>query len=458
MDPSTIAALATPPGTGAISIIRLSGPRALEIAAAIFKPASPATPFESHRLVYGRVIDPQGGRVLDEVLLSVMRGPRSYTREDVVEINAHGGRHAARAILELAVRAGARLAEPGEFTRRAFLNGRIDLTQAEAVCDLIRARSARSLEASAALLTGRLREKLEYIQVVIQELWALVEAGIDFPEDAAEAADTGAVRRRIAAEVAAPLAGLIRNTIEGRPIRDGVAVAIVGRPNVGKSSLMNRLLGKERSIVTEVPGTTRDVVEDRFYLEGLEFYLQDTAGLHPSPDMVERIGMAKTLESSGLSDLVLLVIEAHRPIGVEDRRIYEQVGSKPLILILNKIDLWQGPGDGTDLPAGWRTHPCVRLSALTGSGIDELRSELVRTACDDLPATDALIPNLRQKSLMERALAAATAADADLERNAGPELVAVNLTLAADCIAEILGTRAGAEILDAIFSRFCIGK
>ena len=458
MDEPTIAALATPPGNGAISIIRLSGPRALEIAAALFKPSSPPKPFESHRLTYGHVVDPAGGRVLDEVLLAVMRGPRSYTREDVVEINAHGGHHAARVILELVVRAGARLADPGEFTRRAFLNGRIDLTQAEAVCDLIRARSERSLEASVALLTGRLREKLLYIQSVVEELRALVEAGIDFPEDAPEAIDTVGMRRRIAAEVVGPLAELIRNTIEGRAIRNGVAVAIVGRPNVGKSSLMNRLLGKERSIVTEVPGTTRDVVEDRFYLEGVEFYLQDTAGLHASPDLVEKIGMAKTLESSGRSDLVLLVVEAHRPIVDGDHRIYEQVGSKPLILVMNKIDLRPGRGDGAELPASWQAHPCVRLSALTGSGIDALRSELVGAACGDLPAPDALIPNLRQKTLMERALVAAKAAGADIERHAGPELVAVNLTLASDCIAEILGTRAGADVLDAIFSRFCIGK
>ncbi len=458
MDESTIAALATPSGTGAISIIRLSGPGALQIAAAIFRPSSTPKPFESHRLTYGHVVDPAGGRVLDEVLLSVMRAPRSYTREDVVEINAHGGHHAARAILELVVREGARLAEPGEFTRRAFLNGRIDLTQAEAVCDLIRARSARSLEASAALLTGRLRKKLELIQNVIIEMRVSIEAGIDFPEDASEAIDGGVMRRRIAAEVVGPLEGLIRNTIEGRAIRDGVAVTIVGRPNVGKSSLMNRLLGKERSIVTAVPGTTRDVVEDRFYLEGLEFYLQDTAGLHPSPDLVEKIGMAKTLESSGQSDLVLLVVEAHRPIGVEDHRIYEQVGAKPMILVLNKIDLWEGPGDGADLPERWQAHPRVRLSALTGSGIDDLRSELVRTAGDDLPAPDALIPNLRQKVLMEQASAAAKAADADLARQAGPELVAVNLTLAADCLAEIMGTHAGVDILGAIFSRFCIGK
>ncbi len=458
MDESTIAALATPPGTGAIGIIRLSGPRALPIAAAIFRPAATPEPFESHRLTYGHVVDPAGGRVLDEVLLSVMRGPRSYTREDVVEINAHGGYHAARVILELVVREGARLAEPGEFTRRAFINGRIDLTQAEAVCDLIRARSERSLEASAALLTGKLRNKLELIQNVIKEMRVVIEACIDFPEDATEAIDAGLMRRRIAAEVAVPLKGLIRNTIEGRAIRDGVAVTIVGRPNVGKSSLMNRLLGKERSIVTAVPGTTRDVVEDRFYLEGLEFYLQDTAGLHPSPDLVEKIGMAKALESSGQSDLVLLVAEAHRPIGVEDHRVYEQVVTKPLILVLNKIDLWQGPGDGADLPESWQAHPHVRLSALTGSGIDELRSELVRTAGGDLPASGALIPNLRQKALMERALNAAAAADADLERHAGPELVAVNLSLAADCLAEIMGTRGGADILDAIFSRFCIGK
>jgi tRNA modification GTPase len=402
MDGSTIAAVATPPGAGAISIIRLSGPRAVPIAAAVFRAGSPTSAggpelasgngfgprdlgsaehdrpaFKSHRLYYGHVVDPIEGRILDEVLLSVMRAPRSYTREDVVEINAHGGQRAARAILELLVREGARLAEPGEFTRRAFLNGRIDLTQAEAVCDLIRARSERSREASALLLSGELRKNIKQIQMVLTESRAALEAWIDFPEDGLEPIDSKAIGRRLTEEVVDPLEALVRNSIEGRVARDGVAIAILGRPNVGKSSLMNRLLGKERSIVTEVPGTTRDVVEDSFHFQGIEFRLQDTAGLHPTPDPVEKIGMAKSLESSGRSDVVILVVEAHRPIGGDELRIREKIGPKPLIVALNKIDLWPGPGDGARLPDSWRVHSRVRLSALTGAGIDDLLAELV---------------------------------------------------------------------------------
>lgn len=463
LDDSTIAAVATPPGHGAISIIRLSGPGALPIAAAIFRPPGGAFStsefFESHRLYYGHVVDPKGGRVLDEVLLSVMRGPRSYTREDVVEINAHGGHHAARAILELVVREGARLSEPGEFTRRAFLNGRIDLTQAEAVCDVIQARSQRSLEASAALLVGGLRLKLNKIQDVINEIRIVLEAGIDFPEDVPETVDSAALGRRISEGVMAPLQHLIRNHIDGRTIREGLAVTIMGRPNVGKSSLMNRLLEKDRSIVTDLPGTTRDVVQESTSIDGVVFHLRDTAGLHRSPDPVESIGMAKTRESAEESDLAILVVEAHQPIGAEDVQVYEMIGSKPRIVVLNKIDLWTRPGDGAGLPANWRENRCLPASALTGAGIEELRAELHRTAVGGIaePA-ETLIPNLRQKGLMESCLSAATAAVEDLSRKADPELVAVHVSMASDLLGEILGTHAKADTLEGIFSRFCIGK
>jgi tRNA modification GTPase len=463
LDDSTIAAVATPPGPGAISIIRLSGPRALSIAAAIFRPPGggffASKFFESHRLYYGHVVDPKGDRTLDEVLLSVMRGPRSYTREDVVEINAHGGHHAARAILELVVREGARLSEPGEFTCRAFLNGRIDLTQAEAVCDVIQARSQRSLEASVALLGGGLRLKLLKIQDVINEIRIALEAGIDFPEDVPETVDSAALRRRISEGVVAPLQLLIRNSIDGRTIREGLAVTIMGRPNVGKSSLMNRLLEKDRSIVTDLPGTTRDVVQDSTAIDGVVFHLQDTAGLHRSPDPVESIGMAKTRESAEEADLVILVVEAHRPVGAEEIRIFEMIGSKPRIVVMNKVDLWTGPGDGAALPANWRENRCLSVSALTGAGIEELRAELYRAAVGGIAETaETLIPNLRQKGLMQSSLSAAMAAAEDLSRKAAPELVAVSVGLAANFLGEILGSHARAEILDGIFSRFCIGK
>lgn len=396
---------------------------------------------------------------MDEVLLSVMRGPRSYTCEDVVEINAHGGHQAARAILDLVLNQGARLAAPGEFTRRAFLNGRIDLTQAEAVCELIQARSERSLEASAALLSGGLGLKIKKIQIVIDEIRVVIESSIDFPEEVPEMVGADSLSRRILEDVVDPLQRLIRNHIDGRAIRDGVAVAILGRPNVGKSSLMNRLLGKDRSIVTPLPGTTRDVVGESISIEGLEFYLQDTAGLHRSPDPVEGIGMQKALESAETSDLFILVVEAPRPLGPEDIRIYEMVGPKPCIVVINKIDLLTGSGGGAGLPPSWHENRCHSVSALTGEGIDALRAELYRTAAGNVEQTaGTLIPNLRQKGLMERALAAATAAAEDLARNAAPELVAVNVALASDCLGEILGTDAGADILDGIFSRFCIGK
>ncbi len=464
MDDSTIAAVATPPGSGGIGIIRVSGRNAIPIAAALFRASlagtgtkPPRSQFESHRLYHGYVVDPAGGRVMDEVLLSVMIAPRSYTREDVVEINAHGGHQAARAILELVLNQGARLAEPGEFTRRAFLNGRIDLTQAEAVCDLIQARSQRALEAAAALLTGGLKLKIQQIQNVINDIQIAIEAAIDFPEEVALDAEN--LKRRISEDVIAPLQALIRNCIAGRTIREGLSVTIMGRPNVGKSSLMNRLLAKDRSIVTDLPGTTRDVVQESTAIEGVVFHLQDTAGLHRSPDPVESIGMAKAIESADEADLVLLVVEAHRPVGPEDIRIFELVGTKPCIVALNKSDLQSGPAACPDLPESWRANRCLAVSALTGEGIEALRAQLHQAAVGGAAKSlGELIPNLRQKGLMERCLAAAAAAAQDLARQAAPELVAVNIGLAADCLGEIAGTHAKADILNGIFERFCIGK
>jgi tRNA modification GTPase len=466
-DSCTIAAIATPAGIGGISIIRVSGPNAVPIAAVLFQPCArkpgnrfSGASFESHHLYYGHIVDPASNRTIDEVLLSVMKAPRSYTREDVVEINAHGGPVAVRSILKAVLSQGARLAEPGEFTRRAFINGRIDLTQAEAVADLINARSERSLSSAAAQLEGGLRQEVQTIMTFCLDLLVRLEAGIDFPEDVDELIDTRETVAGLQKHMITPLERLIHNHVQGRIIHEGLKVTIVGRPNVGKSSLMNRLLARERVIVTPYPGTTRDVIEDTLIVQGVPVMLRDTAGLHLSHDPVETLGMAKTLEHSGSADLVLFVLEAHRLLGEEDLRVYEWIRSRPMLIVLNKIDLLNESAAEAEIPDDWPRERCVRISALNGQGVEELLERIIQTATGEsgLEVSGTVIPNLRQKELLERSLASSEAAAINVANGSTPELIAIHLTQAADGLREILGTTVKVDILDAIFSRFCIGK
>ncbi len=466
---STIAAVATPAGTGGISIIRISGPRSIPIAASIFQPAANAgrdksSPLNlgSHRLHYGYICDDRSGRAVDEVLVAVMRSPRSYTREDVVEINCHGGPAAVRAVLDLVLRKGARLAEPGEFTRRAFLNGRIDLTQAEAVIDVINARTHQSIEVAAAQVTGIFRKEIERIRSSLIEILVHNEAVIDFPEEEnVEQGPSGFSQAlSLRHDAILPLAELLRNYHEGRAIREGFSVAIVGRPNVGKSSLMNRLLSNERAIVTPYPGTTRDAIEDELVIQGVVISLWDTAGLHESVDPVEAIGMQKTFERAEQADLILFVLEAHRPLAAEDFEIYRKIASKPIVFVLNKIDLADGCSPVDPTPVDWAESSRAPVSALTGIGIEALREMISKNVRGDgcLQAAAATIPNLRQKVLLEGCLEAIEAAVLGLEKRDSPELVDIHLRQALDRLDEILGNKVKVEIIDAIFSRFCIGK
>jgi tRNA modification GTPase len=467
---STIAAVASPAGTGGISIIRISGPSSIPIAASIFRSASkkdsrqpPPDSLASHRLYYGHIFDHHAGRALDEVLLGVMRAPRSYTREDVVEVNCHGGPAAVRAILDLILRKGARLAEPGEFTRRAFLNGRIDLTQAEAVIDIINARTDQAFEAAVVQANGALRQELERVREALIEILTRNEAAIDFPEeeDVGPDDDASQMAQSLRQNAVRAMEQLLHNYRDGRSIREGLTVAIVGRPNVGKSSLMNRLLGRERAIVTPHPGTTRDAIEDELVLKGVSVRLWDTAGLHQdSADPVEAIGIQKSLDCIDHSDLLLFVLEAHRPVAAEDIAIYSKIRSRPLVFVLNKVDLVAGSLRPCRYP--WDQADCasVSVSALTGRGLEDLRGTILKHAGGDgcLEKVPAVIPNLRQKSLIEECLRSAEAAAERLGNHESPELVDVYLKQAIDKIDEILGSGAKTDIIDRIFSRFCIGK
>lgn len=467
MDDSTIAAIATPAGSGGISIIKISGSRAIPIASALFHGSSPtirnaAQPvdFQSHRLYHGHIIDPASGVSIDEVLLSVMRAPHSYTCEDVVEINSHGSPAAVQAILEIVLRTGARLAEPGEFTRRAFLNGRIDLTQAEAVIDLINARSARALEIFTAQLNGALRQEVLNLRSVCVELLSRIEAGIDFPEDVEENFDGPAMSRHVHEQVIEPIRRLIRLHADGRPIRDGLTVAIAGRPNVGKSSLMNRLLCKERSIVTQFPGTTRDAIEDILVIKGVPVSVWDTAGLQEPGDPVESIGIQKTWERCEQADLILFVLEAHKPLSEDDFRILSKIWSRPVVCVFNKIDLLEKTGREPELPPDWSHFRSVSVSALKGMGLDELRAAIIQSASSEhvLDGAGKIMPNLRQKAVLERCAEAAEEAAGCIEGGGTPEIVAIHFKEVVDFLDEVLGARVKTDILENIFSRFCIGK
>ena len=475
MDNSTIVAPATAPGKGGIGIVKISGPKAIAIAGKIFLPVKKRFPSDteadsippqiltgyaqSHCLYYGSIVDPQSRQIIDEVLLAVMRAPRTYTCEDVVEINAHGGPVAVQAILNLVVRQGAQIAQPGEFTKRAFLNGRIDLTQAEAIIDLINARTDKSLKAAAAQVEGRLKSEVETIRNFMVDLMAHNEAAIDFPEEVEDTVAAEVWVPRLHQHVLNPLKQLLRQHTDGKIIKEGIRIAIVGRPNVGKSSLFNRLVQKDRAIVTAIPGTTRDVIEELLNIQGVPVLITDTAGLHESMDPVETIGMEKTLEHLNGCDLVLLMLEADHPLTSADQKVYEYIHLKPKIVVYNKIDLLNG-NKKSALPTNWSIRDQVEISARYDQGIDVLKDKILLAVSGKNPIDigEEIIPNLRHKNLLEVSLAAAEDIVRGLASGITPELSAITIQEAIDALGEILGQNVKIDVLDRIFSEFCIGK
>ncbi|MBI5583761.1 MAG: tRNA uridine-5-carboxymethylaminomethyl(34) synthesis GTPase MnmE [Deltaproteobacteria bacterium] len=455
----TIAALSTPSGEGGIGLIRLSGSRALEIARKIFTPRRVSAPLETHRLILGDLHDPRSGLVLDEVLLTYMQAPRTYTREDVVEINCHSGPLVLKKILELLVHEGSRLAEPGEFTLRAFLNGRLDLTRAEGVIDLIQAKSDQALNQATRLLKGELHEKIKAQQEVLLSLLAQLEAAIDFPEEEVEIIEPGSWIRELTEEALDPLDKLIQAYEEGRPYREGVSLVIVGKPNVGKSSLLNRLLREERALVTPVPGTTRDTIEETLLLRGIPFRIIDTAGLHSSADEVEQAGMARTRRKIEEAQLLLFMIDRSTPLDERDRRLYDEIKDRPHWLLLNKTDLPAAVEEG-ELAAVFPRTLSLALSARTGAGLDRLKNQVGEWFLRDHPreTVPALVPNLRQKIILEKVWAALEEAREEMEKRVSPEFVALFLQQALDELGNLIGKTTPDDVLEQIFSRFCIGK
>ena len=452
----TIAAISTPIGEGALAVIRLSGPQALAIADQAFFPlgksSSKPSAAASHTVHYGQI--QRGGQVIDEVLLTVLRAPRTFTREPMVEISCHGGILTAKLVLDTLLEQGARLALPGEFTRRAFLHGRIDLTQAEAVADLIAARTELAMNAAQAQLSGKLSARINQARDELMRTLAHVEAHIDFPDEDIEPETVALLAARLRS-AAAFLAGLLATAREGRILRQGVRAAISGKPNVGKSSLLNQLLGHDRAIVSPIPGTTRDTIEETASIRGIPIRFIDTAGLREAGDLIESEGIRRSRKTVAEAELILHVFDAQESWSAQDEEHLRRVGRKKSILVRNKIDLPHPLLAPAELGA-----PVVDVSALTGEGIEALKTEikqLIWSGKADGEMVEVMI-NSRHQNALQRTSTALAAALAALEANEGLEIVAMELRIATNAVGEIVGKTTTEDLLDSIFSQFCLGK
>jgi tRNA modification GTPase len=452
----TIAAIATPIGEGGLAVIRISGPQALQVADRCFTPAGKASLKPSaaptHTLHYGHVT--QNGRSVDEVLLAVLRAPRTFTREDVVEITCHGGILPARSVLDAVLAQGARLAEPGEFTRRAFLNGRLDLAQAEAVADLIHSRTELALRAAHEQLAGKLSQRIRDLRDDMIKTLAHVEAHIDFPEEDIAPDTREQLLNRLERGVSF-MDDLLRTAHEGQILRRGIRAAIVGRPNAGKSSLLNQLLGHERAIVSPIPGTTRDTIEETANIRGLPVVFVDTAGLREARDEIEVEGIRRSRQSLQNAEFILHVFDVSEPLTPADEAYLAEFSGKKRILVLNKIDLPVRLRLPDDAKA-----PVVEVCCLTGKGIESLKDtikELIWSGEIKAEMLQVMI-NSRHQDALNRARAAATRTITALRAGESLELVAVDLRIAVNAVGEVVGQTTTEDLLDMIFSQFCIGK
>jgi tRNA modification GTPase len=462
-DRDTIAAISTPMGEGGIGIVRASGPLALAIADRLFQSSRRTKPstFPSHTLHQGFIIDPERGEKVDEVLLAIMRSPHSYTAEDIIEINGHGGLVPLLRILELVLEEGARLADPGEFTRRAFLNGRIDLAQAEAVLEIIRAKSERGLKLAMRHLDGTLSRRIKELRGRLLSLSAEVEAAIDFPEEDLQILSEAGMEKEME-EVLQELRGLTSSFQEGRLFQEGIVTALIGRSNVGKSSLFNALLQRERAIVTPYPGTTRDSLEEVLSLEGLPFRLIDTAGMRRDEsrlDLAEQEGVERGKAWAEKADLLLLVVDGSEALTEQDRGLLREVKGRKGLLLLNKTDL-EVQVKTRELAVLGPDLPCLKVSARTGAGLGQLREAMVEAMKKgglDL-TQDLVITHLHHRKALEEAERALLRGKEALSHGLSSEFVGLDLRESVDALGEITGETTSEDLLAEIFSRFCIGK
>jgi len=454
----TIAAIATPEGKGGIGIIRVSGPQAEKICHALFRPKKGRGPLETHRLYHGEIVSPERETVLDEVLAVLMKAPRSYTGEDTLEIHCHGGPLILRNVLASVISAGARPAEPGEFTKRAFLNNHLDLSQAEAVMELIEAKTDRGIELALAHLRGDLSAKTDSLRASLIEILAHLEASIDFGEDDAEPLNAEELTNKIG-HVIDDIEDILATYSEGKIHREGVTAVITGKPNVGKSSLLNRLLGEKRVIVTATPGTTRDFIEETLFIEGLPVTFVDTAGIRDTSEEIESEGIALVWEKTEAADVVIVLLDGSNDLTKEDREIIDRNRGKTIALVVNKSDLPQKvtiDSLGGMIP---ETEPLL-ISAKYGTGIPEMKEKIRSLALHEGEGkkADIIITDLRHKKALDGALGHCLAAHDGIAEGLSPELPSLEIRDALDHLGKLLGETTTEEVLDSIFSRFCIGK
>lgn len=454
----TICGIATPLGEGGISIIRVSGSDSLKVINKIFKGknSSDILDMKSYTMRYGYICDIDSKVEIDEVIISYMKGPRSFTAEDVVEVNCHGGVVSTGRVLEEIIKAGARIAEPGEFTKRAFLNGRIDLSQAEAVMDIIRAKTDLSMKSAVMQSNGALSKEIGKLREYMLNTLALIEYSVDFTEDDEEPDETIPIRVQEQLTVAIEdMKKLLEGANEGRIIRDGLKLAIIGKPNVGKSSLLNCLLKEKRAIVTDIPGTTRDIIEEFISLDGIPVKITDTAGIRETEDEVEKIGVEKSREKIDEADLVVLMLDSSRPLEDEDREIIEKVKDKKYVVLMNKNDLEKKISD-EDIK---ELKNIIYISAKTGFGIDELKEKVKDLFFNgEVDSESMIISNNRHKQALYRALENCEEALDRVKSNEYLDLISIYVTSALKALGEITGSEFEEDLINKIFSEFCVGK
>lgn len=456
----TIAAISTPPGEGAISIVRMSGDQAVVIAAKVFHSGSKQlTEVASHTIHYGHIIDPKDERLVDEVMVSVMRAPKTFTREDVVEINCHGGIVVVNQLLQLLLREGARLAEPGEFTKRAFLNGRLDLSQAEAVMDLIRAKTDKAMGVALNQLDGNLSTLIRALRQEILETLAQVEVNIDYPEyDDVEELTTRLLLEK-AIYVKGQIDQLLTTAKQGKILREGLSTAIIGRPNVGKSSLLNHLLREEKAIVTDIAGTTRDIIEEYVNVRGVPLKLIDTAGIRETEDIVERIGVERSRKALAESDLILLVLNQSEPLTAEDKHLLAATEGLKRIILLNKMDL-PAQINQAELASLVTEEEVLPVSVLSNAGLEQLEVKIASLFFGgETGEKDATyVSNTRHIALLDQAALALDEVIRGIEIGMPVDLVQMDMTRCWDFLGEIVGDSVQDELITQLFSQFCLGK
>jgi tRNA modification GTPase len=455
----TIAAISTPFGESGIGIVRISGPSAEPIARKLFRPKRDQSYFISHHFHFGEIIDNQSGNPVDEVLIVLMKSPKTYTREDIAEIHCHGGYFILQKVLELALREGARLARPGEFTKRAFLKGRIDLTQAEAVIDLIKAKTQTSLEIATQQLRGALHREMTQIKARLIDSLSLMEAHIDFPEEEIEPIASRKMRKDLET-IVHQIDEWINSYEEGKVFREGISCAIAGKTNVGKSSLLNVLLKEERAIVTPIPGTTRDVIEEVLNIYGIPVRLMDTAGMRKPADSIEQEGVRRAKERVADSDFVLLMLDGSRALDDDDREIFAEIKGKKKVVAINKNDLPLRISL-EEVKILFSKDPVISISALKNNGIDDLKqaiySSLIRREVRATPE-HLIVANIRHKTALTQVRDNLSNATKGLEDGISLEFIAFEIRAALEALGDLVGETATEEVLDRIFEKFCIGK